>query len=50
MTGDLEDRLVPFTMDPPTHVIQTSELLKEENWWEVEELRVHTLPPTYEVR
>lgn len=44
--GDLEDRLVPFTMDPPTHVIQNSELPKEENGWEVENLHVQTMPHT----
>lgn len=33
--GDLEDRLLPFTMNLSTHEVQNSDLLKEEKWWEV---------------
>lgn len=50
VTADLPDRLLPFSMDLPTHGVQNWELLKEENWWEEGWLKVQLLPHIYKVR
>ena len=50
LTSSKLDATDGFTMDLLTHVVQSSQLLKEENWGEVQKLQAQMLPHTYKVR